>query len=128
LEYRRNRQSRLSVKQDWSYDRGGSTPPTPATLRLWGNSKPAGLRNQSAIGYCWCKSSQAHQTVRGMDEDKILAYLYKQFRDFMMGMPSSIGDLLDAPPWFRANENSDESPIYQMIEIADKRTREILNQ
>lgn len=61
-----------------------------------------------------------------MNEDEILAWLYKKFRDFMMGMPSSIGDLLDAPDEFQA-QDSEESPIYQMIEIADKRAREILN-
>ncbi len=61
-----------------------------------------------------------------MEGDKELAWLYKAFRDFMMSMPSSIGDLLDAPQWFERDERDEESGIYQMIKIADKRAREIL--
>jgi hypothetical protein len=63
-----------------------------------------------------------------MEGDKELAWMYRQLYSFVIGMPSSLGGLVREPPkWFKPDEENGESAIWQMVEIANKRAKEILS-
>lgn len=64
-----------------------------------------------------------------MDEDELraLAWLYKELRDLISSFPSSLGDFIrDTPKWFVLDEESDNSKVSQMIEVADRAAQKIL--
>jgi hypothetical protein len=61
-----------------------------------------------------------------MQGDKELAWLFRQYQKMSSSFPFSMSDYFDVPDWFVGKPDSEDSPMTQMVEIAQERSYEIL--